>query len=168
MTKDFWTEKPETLLAALGCDRTGLSVASAAERLTRFGANADAPDPKRRPLRVIAKRLIEPLSLILLAAGLVSLATGDAVGGSIIVAILILSIGLDTFQEGHAVRAADALRRSVALRASVCRDGAYIAVPVQAVVPGDIIRIVAGDIIPADALILESTGFTANEAALTG
>lgn len=168
MTKPFWNETPETLLETLACDRAGLSRSRAAERLGRFGANADAPDPKRRPFRVIAKRLIEPLSLILLAAGLVSLATGDVVGGSIIVAILILSIGLDTFQEGHAVRAADALRRSVALRASVRRDGAYIAVPVQGVVPGDIIRIVAGDVIPADALILESTAFTANEAALTG
>ncbi|MES2095973.1 MAG: magnesium-translocating P-type ATPase [Pseudomonadota bacterium] len=168
MTDPFWTQTPDALFAKLECDRAGLSAASAAERLGRFGPNADAPDAKRQPVRVIAKRLIEPLSLILLAAGLVSLATGDAIGGSIIVAILILSIGLDTFQEGHAVRAADALRRSVALKARVCRDGVYIAVPVQSVVPGDIVRVVAGDIIPADALILESTAFTANEAALTG
>ena len=76
-------------------------------------------------MRAILRRLLEPLSLILLAAGIVSVVTGDAIGGSIIVAILALSIGLDTVQEGHAVRTAEILRRSVALKAEVKRDGAF-------------------------------------------
>ena len=71
-------------------------------------------------------------------------------------AILALSIGLDTVQEGHAVKAAEVLRRSVALKAEVKRDGAFRAVDVEAVVPGDILRVRAGDIIPADALLLEA------------
>lgn len=62
-------------------------------------------------------RLLEPLSLILLGAGAISAATGDNVGGGIIVAILGLSIGLDTLQEGRATRDAEMLRQSVALRA---------------------------------------------------
>ena len=114
------------------------------------------------------RRLLEPLSLILLAAGIVSAATGDGIGGAIIVAILVLSIGLDTFQEGRAVKAAEILRRSVALKAEVKRDGAFVPVEVDAVVPGDVVRVRAGDIIPADALVLEATAFTASEAALTG
>jgi Mg2+-importing ATPase len=89
--------------------------------------------------------------LILLSAGIVSTATGDGVGGAIIVAILVLSIGLDTFQEGRAVNAAEVLRRSVALKAEVKRDGAFVSVEVNTVVPGDVIRVRAGDIIPADA-----------------
>jgi Mg2+-importing ATPase len=109
-----------------------------------------------------------PLSLILLAAGIVSAATGDGTGGTIIVAILVLSIGLDTFQEGRAVKAAEVLRRSVALKAEVRRDGAFVSVEVDTVVPGDVVRVRAGDIIPADALVLEATAFTASEAALTG
>jgi Mg2+-importing ATPase len=108
------------------------------------------------------------LSPILLIAGAVSAATGDATGGAIIVAILSLSIGLDTFQEGQAGRAAEALRRSVALKAEVRRDGTFTSVAVEEVVPGDVIRVRAGDIVPVDALVLESTAFTANEAALTG
>ncbi len=108
------------------------------------------------------------MSLILLAAGLVSAATGDAVGGSIIVVILGFSVLLDTYQEGQAVHAAAILRQSVAVSARVRRDGAFVAVAIEAVVPGDIVEVRAGDIIPADALILDSTAFTANEAALTG
>src|SRR5699024_1559493 len=65
-------------------------------------------------------RLLEPLSLILLVAGIISMGTGDVIGGAIIVMILALSIGLDTVQEGHAVRAAEELRRSVALKARCC------------------------------------------------
>ncbi len=93
---------------------------------------------------------------------------GDTVGGSIIVAILTLSIGLDTIQEGQALKAAEVLRRSVALKAEVKRDGAFKEIDVDKVVPGDILRVRAGDIIPADALIIEATAFTAGEAALTG
>ncbi|GGA60329.1 magnesium-translocating P-type ATPase [Sphingomonas psychrolutea] len=166
--RPFWTNTPDALLSSLQTDRNGLSRANASERLRQAGPNADAVSAGRNPIRAIIKRLVEPLSLILLAAGLVSVATGDVVGGSIIVAILVLSIGLDTFQEGHAVRAADILRQSVALKATVRRDGALAEVDVEALVPGDIIRVQAGDIIPADALILESSSFTANEAALTG
>ncbi len=106
--------------------------------------------------------------MILLAAGLVSAATGDAVGGSIIVVILGFSVLLDTYQEGQATHAATVLRQSVAVSARVRRDGAFRTVAVEAVVPGDIVEVRAGDIIPADALILNSTAFTANEAALTG
>jgi len=111
--------------------------------------------------------LLEPLSLILLVAGVISIVTGDTIGGSIIVLILTISIGLDTVQEGHAVRTAEILRRSVALKAEVKRDGVFQEIEVEGVVPGDVLRVRAGDIIPADALILQSTALTAGEAALT-
>ena len=66
------------------------------------------------------------------------------------------------------MRTAEILRRSVALKAEVKRDGAFRQIEVEAVVPGDLLRVRAGDIIPADALILECTAFTTGEAALTG
>lgn len=164
----FWTATPEAMCAALECQTGGLSSAEAEQRLIHYGANSDTDTKIEGPLRAILRRLLEPLSLILLAAGIVSIATDDGVGGTIIVAILALSVGLDTVQEGQAVRAAEILRQSVALKAEVKRDGAFKEVDVQNVVPGDIIRVRAGDIIPADALILESAAFTAGEAALTG
>jgi P-type Mg2+ transporter len=166
--KPFWTLTADEQGKALGCGQDGLSSSEAADRLKRYGDNADAKHRRVNPLRAILRRLLEPLSLILLAAGFVSIATGDAIGGAIIVAILAFSVGLDTFQEGHAEQAAEVLRRSVALKAEVKRDGAFVEVPVEEVVPGDVIRVRAGDIIPADGLILTAAGCTANEAALTG
>jgi len=167
-TDRFWHLSTETLSTRLGCSLQGLSAADAAERLDRFGPNSDAPARIEGAARAILRRLLEPLSLILLVAGIVSMLTGDDIGGLIIVLILVLSIGLDTVQEGHAVRAAEILRRSVALKAEVRRDGAFREIEVDHVVPGDLLRVRAGDIIPADALVLESTAFTAGEAALTG
>jgi Mg2+-importing ATPase len=164
----FWTQSEPALLAMLHCGRDGLSAAEAAARLQQSGPNVDAMAKRHSLLGAIFRRLLEPLSLILLAAGIVSAATGDAVGGSVIVVILAVSIGLDTVQEGQAARAAEVLRKSVALKAEVRRDGAYVQVGVEAVSPGDVIRVRAGDIIPADALVLEADAFTANEAALTG
>jgi len=146
----------------------GLTATEASERLDRYGPNSDAPAKAIGPLRAALRRLLEPLSLILLVAGVISILTGDTIGGTIIVLILTISIGLDTVQEGHAVRTAEILRRSVALKAEVKRDGVFREIEVEGVVPGDVLRVRAGDIIPADALILQSTAFTAGEAALTG
>ncbi|WP_439394669.1 magnesium-translocating P-type ATPase [Bradyrhizobium sp. PMVTL-01] len=164
----FWHLTADALCTRLGCSLQGLTGAEAAERLDRFGPNSDAPPRIEGAMRAILRRLLEPLSLILLVAGIVSMLTGDDIGGLIIVLILAGSIGLDTIQEGHAVRAAEILRRSVALKAEVKRDDAFREIDVEHVVPGDLLRIRAGDIIPADALVLESTAFTAGEAALTG
>jgi len=166
--RTFWTQSPEQLCAALACTTGGLTSDEAARRLAQYGRNSDALANSDSPLRAVLRRLLEPLSLILLAAGIVSVATGDTIGGTIIVAILALSIGLDTIQEGRAMTAGEALSRSVALKAEVKRDGALVQIDVETVTPGDLIRVRAGDIIPADALILESTAFTAGEAALTG
>jgi Mg2+-importing ATPase len=167
-TPPFWTQATAAQARALNCGTDGLTQAQAEERLRTYGRNEDARQRRPDPVRAILRRLLEPLSLILLVAGIVSVATGDATGGAIIVVILIFSIGLDTLQEGHAEHAAEMLRRSVALTAEVRRDGRFVQVPVEALVPGDVIRVRAGDIVPADALLLSAAACTVNEAALTG
>ena len=164
----FWSKSVDEICASLQCSQDGLSTVEANTRLAQYGPNSDAEASRVGAFHAVLRRLLEPLSLILLVAAIVSAATGDAIGGSIIAVILIVSIGLDTFQEGHAARAADILRQSVGLTAEVRRDGTYLSVPVDVVVPGDLIRVRAGDIIPADGLVIESTAFAANEAALTG
>ena len=164
----FWTQSAPDLCARLQCTAEGLTDTEAQARLAQYGPNADAPPQAKGLLAAVGRRLREPLSLILLGAGAVSAVTGDGVGGGIIVTILGLSIGLDTVQEGRANRAAEMLRRSVALRAEVLRGGVFRQVPVEEVVPGDVMRVRAGDIIAADALVLDSEAFTAGEAALTG
>ncbi|ACB95822.1 magnesium-translocating P-type ATPase [Beijerinckia indica] len=164
----FWTHSVDDLLGQLSCSAKGLNSEEAQQRLQQYGLNCDAPPKTESALRAVLRRLLEPLSLILLLAAVVSLITGDTTGGSIIVVILILSIGLDTFQEGQAIKAAAELRHSVALKAEVKRDGRFQSILIGNVVPGDCIRVRAGDIIPADAILLESTAFTTDEAALTG
>lgn len=164
----FWSHTPEDTAKPLSCDLTGLSTDEASRRRSIHGPNGDVSSAKETFWRSILRRLLEPLSLILLGAGIVSIITGDSIGGSIIVAILVLSIGLDTVQEGHAIKAAEVLRQSVALKAEVKRGGSFRHVDVTDVVPGDVVRVRAGDIVPADALILESDACTSGEAALTG
>lgn len=166
--RTFWNDSVDAISTKLRCGLIGLSTADADSRLLQYGRNSDAPTKTDSWLHAISRRLLEPLSLILLVAGAVSIVTGDTIGGLIIVVILILSTGLDTLQEGHAIKAAELLRKSVALKAEVKRDGIFRKIEVANVVPGDIVRVRAGDIIPADALVIESSGFTAGEAALTG
>lgn len=164
----FWSETPEAIADRLSCSLSGLSADNAVRRRETYGPNGDASRAVETFWRSILRRLLEPLSLILLGAGIVSIVTGDSIGGAIIVAILVISIGLDTVQEGHAVKAAEVLRKSVAMKAEVKRDGGFQEVDVAEVVPGDIVRVRAGDIVSADALILQSDGCTSSEAALTG
>jgi len=164
----FWTLGKEELLARLGVDAAGLDSRTAASRLSEVGPNTDKPPVRDGVGAAIARRLLEPLCLMLLAAGSVAVWTGDSVGGSIIVVILALSIGLDTWQERRANEAAELLRRSVAIRAEVVRDGKFIPIDVAEIVPGDVMLLRAGDVVAADGLLLEATTLSLAEAALTG
>jgi Mg2+-importing ATPase len=164
----FWIEEEAALFARLGTSARGLDSSSASTRLRESGPNRDAPAARRGVAAAVLRRLLEPLCLMLIVAGLVAAWTGDSIGGGIIVVILAVSIGLDTWQEGRATKAVEMLRRSVALKAEVLRDGKYVRIDVEEVVPGDVVRIRAGDIVPADGLLLEANALTTGEAALTG
>ena len=164
----FWLQAPAAAAASLGCGLTGLSGAEASARLAKYGPNADAQAREAGLIVSVGRRLMEPLCLILIAAAVVSAGTGDVPSALIIVVILAASVALDTFQEGRAKRAAAALRESVALKAQVKRDGAFVSLDPEQIVPGDVFRLAAGDIVPADGMVLQADAFTANEAALTG
>jgi Mg2+-importing ATPase len=164
----FWTVSLEAAFAAQGASADGLEAGDAARRLTAFGPNADAEAKPANAVGALARRCLEPLILVLLFAAAVSAVTGDAASAGIIVTIIAVSVGLDTFQEGRAARAADALKQSVALTAEIKRDGEFVTRPAAEIVPGDVFRVRTGDVIPADALVIEASSFTANEAALTG
>ncbi len=166
--RPFWTQTPAEAAASFGCGTSGLTSAEAAARLVKYGRNADAQAREAGLIVSVGRRLLEPMALILIAAAVVSAATGDAPSALIILVILGASVALDTVQEGGAKRAAEALRQSVALKAQVMRDGQFVSVDAETVVPGDRFRVDVGDIVPADALVIEASAFTANEAALTG
>jgi len=167
-TPPFWETSAQDWSSRLGCSVDGLTEADAKARLARYGPNADAQIREIGTIAAVGRRLLEPMCLLLIVAALVSGVTGDIASALIILVILALSLLLDTLQEGRAKRAAELLRQSVGVAAEVKRGGVFGLVAADTVVPGDVFRVSAGDIIPADAVVLSADAFTANEAALTG
>ena len=165
---EIWNPPLRDILAALHATPEGLATAEAERRLRRYGAN-DALARRRAPawLRFLA-RFGNPLILILLFASALSAATGDATSFAIVAAIVLLSVVLDFVQEMRAENAVEALRRSVALRSRVLRDGAEQDVPTDRLVPGDVVRLAAGDIVPADCRLIAARDLFVNQALLTG
>jgi Mg2+-importing ATPase len=126
----------------------GLSQQEAEARLARFGANDAVPTRQRTLLAQLLGRFANPLVIILLLAGLLSGVLGDPVNALIITGIVLLSVALEFTQTQRSLRAAEALRDQVAMTATVLRDGGWREVARREVVPGDLIRLSAGDLIP--------------------
>jgi Mg2+-importing ATPase len=146
----------------------GLSGAEAKERLGQFGPNIFRDHPQKSLLRQYLARFKNPLVLILLVASGVSALTGEVTNFIIIGSIVLLSVTLDFVQEHRANAAADKLRQSVSVRATVLRDGVSREIPVSALVPGDIVLLSAGDLIPADGLVVEARDLFVKQSLLTG
>jgi Mg2+-importing ATPase len=146
----------------------GLGSEEAAARLARCGPNVLAPRRQRRLAVEFLARFRNPLVLLLLAASAVSALTGEVASFGIITAVVVTSVTLDFVQEHRAGRAAERLKASVAVRATVLRDGRARDVPVAELVPGDVVRLSAGDLVPADGRVLEARDFFVNQALLTG
>ncbi len=169
MTGAFWSSEDIKLkLAKLGADAPGLSSGEATQRLKQFGLNAVSTGHRQSLLLQIGRRLIQPLVAILLVAAVISGVTGDRASLVIISTMVLLSIGLDVFQERNAMKAADALKRSIAIHVDVRRDGALSSIDVEQVVPGDIVRLSPGDLVPADGVVVASEAGRTNEALMTG
>jgi Mg2+-importing ATPase len=122
----------------------------------------------RNPFFEILGRLRNPLVLLLLVAGGVSAVVGDATSAGIIGLMVILSVAFDYLQEHRAEMAADKLRKSVALRVTVRRDGIDQEIAAENLVPGDVIGLSAGSLVPADGLVIGATDLFIQQAALTG
>jgi Mg2+-importing ATPase len=168
LTDPFWCRPLDELFVRVRSRATGLTAAEAAERFASVGPNTVAETPHRRLIAKVAKRFAEPLVAILLVAAAISGFTGDIASFVIIVAVIVLSIFLDVVQEHRAEQAADALRRSVAIHADVRRDGRMVSLPVEQLVPGDVVELRAGDLVPADGVIIDSRNVHVNEALMTG
>jgi Mg2+-importing ATPase len=166
--EQVWQEPADRLLMMLKAKTTGLEAAEVQSRLAIYGAN-DAANVKRSPLWLqFLARFGNPLIIILLIASAVSAATGDVASFVIILCIVMLSIIFDFVQEVRAQNAVEALRQSVAVQATVRRDGTRTSVPIHQLVPGDIVELIAGDLVPADSRLLESRDLYVNQALLTG
>ena len=165
---NFWCLSKEALFERTQSRATGLTSAEAEERIRRFGPNRVGEQHTVHLAAKIWRRFSEPLVAILLIAAVVAGFTGDLASVAIIMAVVSLSIGLDVVQEHRAEVAADALKRSVAVHADILRDQTIVAAPVDQVVPGDVVALRAGDLVPADGVVLQSRNAHVNEALMTG
>ena len=148
--------------------RLGLSAAEAAARLGRQGPNLLRRRPPPPRWRAFARQFRELLTLILLAAAVLSAAVGDVTDAAVIVAIVLVNAVVGFLQEDRATRALEALERLAAPRALVVRDGGRLALPAERLVPGDLIVLEQGDAVPADARLVTAAALEVQEAALTG
>ncbi|MBL8541122.1 MAG: HAD-IC family P-type ATPase, partial [Betaproteobacteria bacterium] len=154
--------------AALAATDGGLTATEAAQRLQRFGPNRFREHRERPLLAQFLSRFRNPLVIVLLVASGLSGFAGDATDFFIIAAIVLCSITLDFVQEHRANRASERLRGAVAVKATALRDARRQEVPLTSVVPGDVVLLAAGDLVPADGRVLEARDFFVKQPMLTG
>jgi P-type Ca2+ transporter type 2C len=148
---------------------TNLSTSIAKERLTRFGPNELPPPPKERLSRLLGRQLLEPMSLLLVAAAAVAgVGLGERVDAAVILAIVVLNALIGVVQEGRAARALEALRGMESPTARVLRDDNERVLPARELVPGDVVLLTAGDRVPADLKLVRAANLEVDESLLTG
>ena len=157
----------DTVLKGLASQRSGLSTAEADSRLKRFGTNEIAREKHQSALMRLLGNIKNPLVLLLLALGVLSFLTGDQRATVVIFVMVVLGVVLRFFQEMRADNAAEKLKAMVSNTATLVRDGKEAEVSLKMLVPGDIIRLAAGDMVPADVRVLSAKDLFLNQAALT-
>lgn len=164
----YWALPADRLLAKLHSDPSGLSSAEASARLIENGPNAIGGKSGISPVSVFARQFRSPLVLILVFAAVVSAFVGEGSEATIIGLIVLASCTLSFTQEFGASRAMEALTARIARKATVLRDGREASIAVGEIVAGDVVRLSAGNLVPADGILLEARDFNVSEAALTG
>ncbi len=157
----------DAVLDRLGSGPAGLSGADASRRLAEVGPNV-LRSHHARPWAVLVRQTRSPLMVLLLGTATVSFFVGERTDAVIIGVILGLSIILGFVNEYRAERAAEALHEQLRHQAAVRRDGRWAARDVVELVPGDVIRLEVGALVPADVRLLEASGLEADESVLTG
>jgi len=164
----FWDVPLRDLLDLLRATPAGLTSVEAKQRLRLHGPNSLVGESRFAALIGFLRFFANPLVLILLAASAISIALGDPVGGSIIIAIVLLSVIVNFYVEFQARHAVEDIRKQVATTAAVLRDGNELELPIAELVPGDIVRLNAGNLVPADARLLDAKDLHVRESGLTG
>jgi Ca2+-transporting ATPase len=147
----------------------GLTSAEAAERLTRYGPNKFAEAATEPRWHAFLRQYQDPMQIVLLGAGVISIYPVKQPGTGIVILLLtLLNAVLGLNQEGKAAAAVAALAKMMIVKARVRRDGALAQLPAEQLVPGDVVQIEAGDVVPADGRLLAAATLEVAEAALTG
>lgn len=164
----YWSVDADELLRRLDSSTSGLSGKDAAIRLAKSGRNTLTLHAGRSAPAVFFRQFRSPLVLILIFAAIVSGSVGEGHEAAIIGAIVLASCILSFTQEYGASRAMEALQERISRKADVLRDGSESKVDADSIVPGDVVSLSAGDLIPVDGVVLDSRDFNVSEAVLTG
>jgi len=165
---DYKTCSKEVLFEKFQTSPSGLSDHEAQRRLSEYGSNEAAKKHKRTLILQFILKFFHPLVVLLIVIAAVTFWTGDPVSGSIIGLMAIMSVVLGFFQEYRAGREADRLSEMVRSTATVYRNGKPKEIPIKQIVPGDLVDLFAGDMIPADIRIIQAKDLFINQSALTG
>jgi Mg2+-importing ATPase len=158
----------ETVLRELESRLDGLTQAEANSRLKQYGLNEIAREKRQSAVMRLLSNVKNPLVLLLTALGVLSFLTGDLRATVVIFVMVVLGVVLRFVQEIRADKAAEKLKAMVSNTATLVRDGKEAEVPLKMLVPGDIIRLAAGDMVPADVRVLSAKDLFLNQSALTG
>src|SRR5258706_6263532 len=164
----YWSRDVAELSASLSSDMRGLSAESAAERLRLVGRNSVEDARRLSALRLLLRQFERPLVLILIFGAAISLALREWTDAGIILAIVLGSTLLGFYQEYRASAAIEELRQRLALTCRVRSAGPEPTIAVSTVVPGGVMVLSAGNLVPADGVVIEAKDFLVNEASLTG
>ncbi|MGC8809673.1 MAG: magnesium-translocating P-type ATPase [bacterium] len=164
----FWSLPAAELLQELRTTPTGLTNAEAYQRINIYGFNRLKAQKQTHNLSLFLSQFKSPIIIILLFAVGISFSLHDYTDALIILAIVLISGFLGFLQERGAVNAIEKLLATVKIKGTILRNGITVEIPIEEIVPGDIILLKAGNMVPGDALLLESKDLFVDEATLTG
>ena len=164
----FWQYEPQEVMGSLQTAATGLTAAEAAKRVAAKADTKKQQSPLLKDILLFLSQFKSPLTLLLVAAVILSALLGETSDVFIILFILLATGIMSFIQERHAGKAVEKLRSIIRTRVKTIRDGVETDVFSEDIAPGDILVFAAGDIIPADCLLLEEKDLHINEATLTG
>jgi Mg2+-importing ATPase len=169
MTADkYWAESSTVVLEHLESSEKGLDKEQAAKRLQQYGHNELSKRKARTSLSVFLSQFSNPLVIILIAASIVAAFLGELADATIIIVIVIINGLLGFFQEYRSERALERLRKYITFTAEVVREGSKRNVDTKELVPGDIVLLKTGDVVPSDIRLIEVDELSIDESSLTG
>jgi Ca2+-transporting ATPase len=166
---EWWALAPDAAVAEAKTDGArGLAVAEAEKRLAEVGPNALQSAPPPSVWRIALSQVLELMTLMLIAVTIISLLIQQFTTAIIVAILVLFNVVTGTRQEVKARRSVDALAKLQTPQARVVRDGSLLQIPATGLVPGDIVEVESGDLVPADGRILRSANLETQESALTG
>ena len=167
-TQSFWNLSMDRAIAEVNSNINGLTEDSARKRLEQHGPNKLKGGSHTSTIVLFLLQFKSPITLLLIGAAALSFSLQDPTDGIIILIIVLVSSVLGWWQEKGAANAVEQLLKMVQIHCRVMRDGQEKEIPVEGIVPGDIVLLTAGDVIPGDSILLESRELFVDEAAFTG